>query len=318
MKKKQKKPDYAKLQGRDFLSVDDLSIQEIRSLFELAANMKRRPKKYRESLKGKILALIFEKPSLRTRTTFTVAIQSLGGSCVDYPPGDIGLGKRESVYDVAKNLERMVNGVMIRTFGQDIVSSFAVCASIPIINGLTDFEHPCQAMADFFTISEHKKNIKKLKISYIGDGNNVAHSLLLMAAKWGTTMYVATPPDYASDENVVKHAQELAAKNGGTIIVTNDPIEAARDADVIYTDTWTSMGQEAESIIRRNVFKPYQVNRELFSHANPDALFMHCLPAHRGEEVTDEIIDSPNSVVFDEAENRLHVQKAILYALLKD
>ncbi|MBI5472976.1 MAG: ornithine carbamoyltransferase [Ignavibacteriae bacterium] len=306
------------MQGRDFLSVDDLSIQEIKSLFELAADMKRRPKKYRKALDGKILALIFEKPSLRTRTTFTVAIQSLGGTCVDYPPGDIGLGKRESVYDIAKNLERMVNGVMIRTFGQDIVSSFAVYASIPVINGLTDFEHPCQAMADFFTIAEHKKNIKKLKIAYIGDGNNVAHSLLLMAAKWGASMYVATPPDYAAEASVVQHAQDIAQKSGGSIIVTTDPIEAVRDADVIYTDTWTSMGQEAESIIRRNIFKPYQVNRELFSNAKHDALFMHCLPAHRGEEVTDEIIDSPNSVVFDEAENRLHVQKAILLALLGD
>ena len=298
--------------------MDDFSIQEIKSLFELATDLKKRPRKYRETLKGKILALIFEKPSLRTRTTFTVAIDTLGGNCVDCPPGDIGLGKRESVHDVAKNLERMVDGVMIRTFGQDVVTSFANHASVPVINGLTDFEHPCQAMADFFTIVEHKKNIKKLKISYIGDGNNVAHSLMLMAGKWGTTFCIATPPDYAADKDVVKRAKELAEKHGGNIIVTNDPMEAARDADVIYTDTWTSMGQEAESIIRRNIFKAYQVNRELFSQAKADALFMHCLPAHRGEEVTDEIIDSPNSVVFEEAENRLHVQKAILCALLSN
>lgn len=316
--KKKSKHSYVNLKGRDFLSVDDLSLEQITSLFELAAAMKRRPKKYRDALKGKMLALIFEKPSLRTRTTFTVGIDTLGGNCVDYPPGDIGLGKRESVYDVAKNLERMVDGVMIRTFGQDVVNSFAEYASIPVINGLTDYEHPCQAMADFFTITEHKKNIKKLKVSYIGDGNNVVHSLLLMAGKWGTPFCVATPPDYAPDPKVVGRARELASKSNGTITVTNDPVEAARDADVIYTDTWTSMGQEAEAIIRRNVFKPYQVNRELFSHAKPDALFMHCLPAHRGEEVTDEVIDSANSVVFQEAENRLHVQKAILYALLGD
>ncbi len=316
--KKNSKSQLKKFHGRDFLTVDDFSPQEIKTLFDVAADMKKRPKKYSQALKGKMLALIFEKPSLRTRTTFTVAIDTLGGNCVDFPPGDIGLGKRESVFDVAKNLERMVNGVMIRTFGQDIVTSFANYAGIPIINGLTDFEHPCQAMADFFTIYEHKKNIKKLKIAYIGDGNNVAHSLLLMAGKWGTTMYVATPPDYACDGEIVKRAQELAEKHGGTIVVTNDAVEAATGADVIYTDTWTSMGQEAEAIIRRNVFKSYQVNRELFSKAKPDALFMHCLPAHRGEEVTDEIIDSPNSVVFEEAENRLHVQKAILYALLGD
>ncbi|MER3523810.1 MAG: ornithine carbamoyltransferase [Ignavibacteria bacterium] len=318
MKKTRKRFDTSRLHGRDFLSVDDFSIQEIKLLLDLAADMKKRPKKYSAALKGKTLALIFEKPSLRTRTTFTVAIDSLGGNCVDYPPGDIGLGKRESVYDVAKNLERMVHGVMIRTFGQDIVTSFAQYASIPVINGLTDFEHPCQAMADVFTILEHKKNIKKLKISYIGDGNNVAHSLLLMAGKWGTTFCIATPSAYAPSTAVVARARELATQYGGGIIVTNDPMEAARDADVIYTDTWASMGQEHEAEARRAVFKPYQVNRELFSHAKPDALFMHCLPAHRGEEVTDEIIDSPNSIVFEEAENRLHVQKAIVYALLGD
>lgn len=318
MKKASAKFVNKKFRGRDFLSADDFSIQEIKSLFTLAADMKRRPKKYRDALRRKMLALIFEKPSLRTRTTFTVAIDSLGGNCVDFPPGDIGLGKRESVYDVAKNLERMVDAVMIRTFGQDVVTTFANFASVPVINGLTDFEHPCQAMADFFTIAEHKKNLKKLKLAYIGDGNNVAHSLLLMAGKFGSTMYIATPEEYAADAEVVMRAKELATKHGGEIIVTTDPVDAALDADVIYTDTWTSMGQEAEAIIRRNVFKSYQVNRELFSKAKPDALFMHCLPAHRGEEVTDEIIDSPNSVVFDEAENRLHIQKAILYALLGD
>ncbi len=318
MKKRRPKFDCSRLQGRDFLSVDDFSIQEIKLLFEIAADMKKRPKKYAHTLEGKTLALIFEKPSLRTRTTFSVGISTLGGMWIDYPPGDMILGKRESVYDVAKNLERMVNGVMIRTFGQEVVESFAKHAAIPVINGLTDFEHPCQAMADFFTIAEHKKNIKKLKVSYIGDGNNVAHSLVLMAAKWGTTFCIATPASYAANARVVDRARELAAKHGGTIIVTEDPVEAARDADVIYTDTWTSMGQEQEAEQRRAVFKPYQVNRELFSHAKPDALFMHCLPAHRGEEVTDEVMDSPNSVVFDEAENRLHVQKAILYAVMGD
>lgn len=298
--------------------MDDFSLQEIKTLFALAREMKCYPKKYGEALKRKMLALIFEKPSLRTRTTFTVAIESLGGSCIDYPPGDIGLGKRESIYDVAKNLERMVDGVMIRTFGQDVVTSFANFAAIPVINGLTDFEHPCQAMADFFTLLQHKKNIKDLKIAYVGDGNNVAHSLLLMAGKWGARFFIATPHDYAAEADVVARAQMLAEQSGGKILVTTDPREAVRKADVIYTDAWTSMGQEAEAVKRRTIFKPYQVNRNLFSLAKPDALFMHCLPAHRGEEVTDEVIDSPNSVVFEEAENRLHIQKAILVALLGD
>ncbi|MEO8167158.1 MAG: ornithine carbamoyltransferase [bacterium] len=306
------------LKGRDFLSIDDFSLGEIKKLFALANDIKCCPHKYGERLKRKMFALIFEKPSLRTRTTFTVAIESLGGSCIDYPPGDIGLGKRESIYDVAKNLDRMVHGVMIRTFGQDVVTSFANFATIPVINGLTDFEHPCQAMADFFTILQQKQHIKNIKISYVGDGNNVAHSLLLMAGKWGATFFIATPPDYAAESNVVTRARVLAEQTGGKIFVTTDPHEAVHNADVVYTDTWTSMGQEAETIKRRTIFKPYQVNRNLFSMAKPDALFMHCLPSHRGEEVTDEVIDSPNSVVFEEAENRLHIQKAILIALLGD
>lgn len=311
-----RKFDYSHLHGRDFLSVDDFSIQEIKALFELTADIKQRPKRYGDILKGKSLALIFEKPSLRTRTTFTLGISQLGGIQVDYPTGDIGLGKRESVHDVAKNLERMVDGVMIRTFGQDIVESFAQHAAVPVINGLTDFEHPCQAMADFFTIAERKKSIKKLKVAYIGDGNNVAHSLLLMAAKWGTKFAMATPEGYAADKHLTLRAREIAVKSGGEIFVATTPREAAQDADVVYTDTWTSMGQEAEAAARRTIFASYQINRDLFSHAKPDALFMHCLPAHRGEEVTNDIIDSKNSVVFDQAENRLHVQKAILCALL--
>jgi ornithine carbamoyltransferase len=311
-----RKFDYTHLHGRDFLSVDDFSIQEIKALFELTADIKQRPKRYGDILKGKSLALIFEKPSLRTRTTFTLGINQLGGILVDYPTGDVGLGKRESVHDVAKNLERMVNGVMIRTFGQDIVESFAKYAAVPVINGLTDSEHPCQAMADFFTIAEHKRSIKKLKVAYIGDGNNVAHSLMIMAAKWGTTFAIATPEGYTTDKALTLRAKEIAAKTSGEILVTTNPIEAANNADVIYTDTWTSMGQEAEVEIRRKAFASYQINRALFSHAKSDALFMHCLPAHRDEEVTDEIIDSKNSVVFDQAENRLHVQKAILCALL--
>jgi ornithine carbamoyltransferase len=304
--------------GMDFLSVDDFAPEEIKSIFKIAGDMKAHPKKYRKALEGKMMALIFEKPSLRTRTTFTVGIKQLGGDSLLLTPADINLGKRESVYDVAKNLERMVNGIMIRTFGHDIVTSMAVYARIPVINGLTDHEHPCQALADFFTIFECKKNVKRLKLCYVGDGNNVAHSLLLAAAKLGATLYVATPEAYRPAEQVMGRARAVAEKTGAVVEWTSEPGEAVRDADVVYTDTWASMGQEAEAEARRKIFFPYQVNRALFSNAKPDAIFMHCLPAHRGEEVTDEIMDSPNSVVFQEAENRLHVQKAIMFELLRD
>ena len=303
--------------GRDFVSVDDFSTAEITAIFRLAASMKSAPRRFRSSLDGKMMALIFEKPSLRTRTTFTVGIKQLGGDALLLTPADINLGKRESLYDVAKNLERMVDGIMIRTFGHDICTSLAGYASIPVINGLTDLEHPCQALADFFTYIECKRSLKNARLSYVGDGNNVAHSLLLAAAKLGATLILGTPESHRPDEAVFARAQEIASQTGGTIRWTSDPAEAVRDADLVYTDTWASMGQEDEAEQRRKVFRPYQVNRQLFSHAKPDAIFMHCLPAHRGEEVTDEIIDSPNSVVFQEAENRLHVQKAIMYKLLR-
>ena len=318
MKTKHQRNRKSSLNGRDLISADDFSAEEIAKIFRLAAAMKRQPKKYRKSLDGKMMALIFEKPSLRTRTTFDVGIKQLGGDSVYLSPAEINLGKRESVYDVAKNLERMVDGVMIRTFAHEVCTSFATYCSKPIINGLTDHEHPCQALADFFTLLERKKNLSKLKLSYIGDGNNVAHSLMLVAAKLGAQMYFACPEHYLPAADVVRRANELAGESGARIVVTQSPIEAAENADMIYTDTWASMGQEQEAGERRRVFKPYQVNMELFSRAKKDALFMHCLPAHRGEEVTDEVIDSGNSVVFQEAENRLHVQKAIMYELLRD
>lgn len=304
------------LLGRDLISIDDLSTNEIVRLLDLTRRVKVSPAKYRRALEGKILALIFEKPSLRTRTTFDVGIKQLGGDSVYLSPQEINLGKRESIYDVAKNLERMVDAVMIRTFGHDVCTTFAEHCSKPVINGLTDHEHPCQALADFFTIVELKKDLKHLKLSYIGDGNNVAHSLMLMAAKTGTTMYVATPKQYEPSPEVVNRARDIAGTTGARIVVVNDPFEAADDADMIYTDTWASMGQESEAEHRRTVFRPYQINAALFSRAKHDALFMHCLPAHRGEEVVDEIIDSKNSVVFQEAENRLHAQKALMLELL--
>lgn len=312
------KSKHHPLFARDLLSIDDLTTSDVKRLLRLTAAIKRHPKKYRKALDGKIMALIFEKPSLRTRTTFDVGIKQLGGDSVYLSPQEISLGKRESIHDVAKNLERMVDGAMIRTFGHDICTAFAQHCSKPVINGLTDFEHPCQALADFFTIQELKQDINALKLCYVGDGNNVTHSLMLTAAKLGASLHVATPEGYRPSAEVTLRSQEIASETGATIIVEADPLKAVDQADVVYTDTWTSMGQEKEAEMRRSIFRPYQVNKDLFSHAKRDALFMHCLPAHRGEEVTDEIIDSKNSVVFQEAENRLHIEKAIMLELLGD
>jgi ornithine carbamoyltransferase len=304
------------LRGRDFLSVEDFTGSEIIRILALASSMKRRPATYRKRLEGKMMALIFEKPSLRTRTTFTIGMKQLGGDSILLTQSDINLGKRESVYDVAKNLERMVDGIMIRTFAHDICTSLADHAGIPVINGLTDLEHPCQALADFFTILECKKKLRGLKLAYVGDGNNVAHSLMLAAGRTGAVLFVGTPERYRPQEQILRRSEQLAQATGGSIVWTSDPVEAVRDADMIYTDTWASMGQEQEAEQRRSVFRPFQVNRQLFSFAKHDALFMHCLPAHRGEEVTDEIMDAKNSVVYQQAENRLHVQKAIMAELL--
>ncbi|OGU17519.1 MAG: ornithine carbamoyltransferase [Ignavibacteria bacterium GWB2_35_12] len=306
---------------RDFLSIRDFTSEEIRETFELALKMKANRLGYIDSLKGKTLALIFEKPSLRTRTSFDVGIQQLGGFSLYLSPNEINLGKRESVYDVAKNLERMVEGIMIRTFAHQIVVDMANHASIPIINGLTDFSHPCQAMADFLTILELKggkeKNIKGLKLCYVGDGNNVAHSLMFAGARLGVNVTVACPKGFEPEKKAIDLSNEDAKSTGAKIEVVNDPYEGAKDADVVYTDVWASMGQEKEAEERKKIFKPYQVNDELMFHANKDAIFMHCLPAHRGDEVTDSVIDAPYSVVFQEAENRLHAQKAIMYKLMK-
>lgn len=302
---------------KDFLEVTDFTSEEIQLTFDLAKKMKAKPSDYYEALRYKTLALIFEKPSLRTRTTFDVGIQQLGGFSIYLSPAEINLGKRESVYDVAKNLERMVDGIMVRTFAHSIVEDMAKFAKIPIINGLTDYAHPCQAMADYFTIEEVKGTIKGLKIVYIGDGNNVAHSLMATAGRLGAHIVVATPKGFEPNLNAYRNAIEAGKETDAKIEVINDPIEAVKNADVVYTDVWASMGQESEAERRKKIFLPYQVNGKLFSYAKPDAIFMHCLPAHRGEEVTDEVIDSPNSVVFQEAENRLHVQKAILYLLMR-
>ncbi len=301
----------------DFLSIRDFTSQEIREFIDLGRLIKSNPELFTNSLRGQTLALIFEKPSLRTRVSFDVGIHQLGGFSLYLSPAEINLGKRESVYDVAKNLERMVQGIMIRTFAHDIVEQMADYAGIPIINGLTDYSHPCQAMADYLTMLELKSEVAGLKVAFVGDGNNVAHSLMFAGAQLGTNVWVATPPKYEPDSAAVRWASERGRTTGATCTVTNDPAEAVCDADVVYTDVWTSMGQEAEKVDRDKTFRPYQVNTELMRRAKPDAIFMHCLPAHRGEEVTAEVIDSVHSVVFQQAENRLHAQKAIMVELMK-
>jgi ornithine carbamoyltransferase len=301
----------------DFLSIRDLSSDEIHGLLQKAIEIKAHPERYRDALRGKALAMIFEKPSLRTRVSFDVGIHQLGGFSINLTPGEINLGKRESIHDVAKNLERMAQGIMIRTFGHDIVEEMARHASIPVINGLTDFSHPCQALADYMTILEVKGRLQGLKVAYVGDGNNVAHSLIYGAALLGVNISVATPAGYEPKESVVEWGRGAIGRGECGIEITRDPGAAARRADVIYTDVWASMGQEAETAARKRIFQPYQVNGELISHAAPDAVFMHCLPAHRGEEVTAEVIDSPRSVVFQQAENRLHAQKAVMLELMK-
>jgi len=300
----------------DFVSIRDLSPNQIRDLLDLACHVKADPGAYAGMLHGKTLAMIFEKPSLRTRVTFDVGMEQLGGHSLYLSPDEIRLGRRESVYDVAKNLERMVQAVMIRTFAHEIVVEMAEHAAIPVINGLTDFSHPCQALADFLTMLELKGRVTGLKVAFVGDGNNVAHALMFAGAQLGAHMSVATPPGYEPKPDAVRWACRQGAYTGGSCTLTNDPVEAVRDADIVYTDVWASMGRETEAEQRKHHFLPYQVNTALFSHARPDAIFLHCLPAHRGEEVTTDVIDSERSFVFQQAENRLHVQKAILLELL--
>jgi len=302
---------------RDFLTIADWSGKELLQILDLSKNMKANPKKYSKSLEGKSVALIFEKQSLRTHVTFEIGIKQLGANTVYLTNADISLGQRESIYDVAKNLERWVDAVVIRTFAQENVNSLAKFARASIINALTDFEHPCQAVGDFFTIQEHLGSFKGKKFAWVGDGNNVCHSLMLFAAKVGMNFTAITPAGLLPDATVVQQAQEIATTTGARIELSSDPAEGVRHADVIYTDVWVSMGQEAARGSKMKAFSGFQVNAGLLKNANPTAVFMHCLPAHRGEEVTDEVMDSPQSIVFDEAENRLHTQKAILYTLLK-
>ncbi|MBE3129991.1 MAG: ornithine carbamoyltransferase [Acidobacteria bacterium] len=302
--------------NKDFLSIRDLSIYEFSQLLDRAAEVKKHSRKYRRALEHRILAMIFQKPSLRTRMTFEAGMLQLGGEAIYLAPSDIQMGSREGAYDIGKNLERWVDGIMLRTFGHQIAVDLAASTKIPVINALTDLSHPCQAMADFQTLREHKGSLANLKLAYVGDGNNVCHSLMLAAARGGTKMAVGTPAGYEPNPEMVQAAREDGKDTGFALTLTNSAEEAASGADAVYTDVWASMGQEAEKEKRARIFAPYQVNARLMSHAKNGALFMHCLPAHRGDEVTDEVIDAPGSVVYDQAENRLHAQKAILLALM--
>lgn len=314
-----KKDINPKLKGNDFLKLADYSSNEIVFLLEQAIEMKKMKKEGQPHpyLSGKVLGMLFEKPSTRTRVSFEVGMLQLGGQAIFLSSKDIQLGRGESIHDTAKVLSRYVDGIMIRTFAHHTLEEFAACASIPIINGLTDLHHPVQVMADLLTIWEHKGKLNGLKVCYVGDGyNNMAHSLLEGAVKVGMDISIASPAGYEPAAEIVEQAKQVGKLTGSQVLITGSPIEAMEQADVVITDTWTSMGQEEELEERIKVLTPYQVNQELCQYAKPDYLFLHCLPAHRGEEVTAEIIDGPHSAVFDEAENRLHAQKAILKALM--
>jgi ornithine carbamoyltransferase len=303
---------------RDFLSISDFTVQEIDALFRLARDLKETAKKGKEQslLKGKILAMIFEKPSLRTRVTFETAMVQLGGHAIYLSPQDIQLGTRESIPDVAQNLSRWVNCITARTFSHRTVVALARHATIPVINALSDAEHPCQILADFLTVLEKKGSLKDLGITYVGDSNNVCNSMILFAALYGLNLTVASPAGYEPDKKILEQAEALKRK-GYQLKAVNDPIVGVTGADVVYTDVWTSMGQESERAQRMKAFAGFQVNNELLAHAKDDCIVLHCLPAHRGEEVTDQVMDGPHSVVLDEAENRLHTEKALLVQLLK-
>lgn len=300
--------------GKDLLSVADLSSEEIEALLSDTVDMKAMGRS--TVLSGKTLALLFEKPSLRTRVSFDVAMEQLGGHTIYLSPAEVGLGKRESVADVARVLSRYVDVIAARTFSHQTVVDLADYTDIPVINALSDLEHPCQALADIFTIYEKKGKLEGLTLAYVGDGNNVAHSLLLAASLTGINFRIASPAGYQVQEKILRLAQQYAENTGAEIFCTDEPHLAVSSADVIYTDVWTSMGQEAEAEQRRQIFARYQVNEELLSLAEEDAILMHPLPAHHGEEVAEGILDIPQSVVFDQAENRLHVQKTLLAKML--
>lgn len=303
---------------KHLLSIADLSVDEVWQVLNLAKKLKEEWQKggNKPLLKGKTLGMIFQKPSLRTRVSFEIAMIHLGGQAIYLSPDEIKLGVRESVADAARVLSRYVDGIMARVFAHKHIEELAAYSRVPVINGLSDYSHPCQALSDLFTIWEKRGKLKGLKLAYVGDGNNVATSLLFGATKVGMDIALASPEGYELNKEVVRLGQEFAAQSGSKIELLRDPVAAARDADVIYTDVWVSMGQEDETARRLKAFPPYQVNAALVAHAKPDVMVMHCLPAHRGQEITDDIADGPNSIIFDQAENRLHAQKAILALLM--
>jgi ornithine carbamoyltransferase len=308
------------LRGRDLLSAADLTADEIGLLFDRATELKA---EYRESrrhatapLAGRTLAMLFQRPSLRTRVTFEAGMAQLGGHAI-YLTHDTVLGARESVNDIARNLDRFVDGIVARTGPHAVVVELAAQAELPVINGLTLREHPCQALADLFTIRERLGSLAGLVLAFVGDGNNVYHSLALAGAALGVEVRLAHPDGYAPNERIVERAGAIAAESGGRLVFGRDPAEIVRGANIVYTDAWTSMGQEAEAEERRDAFAPYQVNAELLDAAGPEALVMHCLPAHRGEEITSDVMDGPRSLILDQSENRLHVQKALLVEILE-
>jgi len=308
----------ARLKGRDFLVLADYSPEEIRFLIDLAIELKTRQKagEICQPLKGKTLGMIFEKSSTRTRVSFEVGMFQLGGHALFLSRNDLQLGRGESVWDTGQVMSRYLDVIMIRTFTHRNVVELARGATVPVINGLTDFAHPCQALCDYQTILEHKGRLEGLKVAYVGDGNNMAHSLIMGASKLGVNFAIATPEGYEPAPEVMQLARETAAQTGSSVVLTHDPKEAVSGADIVYTDVWASMGQEEEQEERRKKFAGFQVNEELVKYAKPDFLFMHCLPAHRGEEVSEGVLDGKHSIVFDQAENRLHAQKAILVALV--
>jgi ornithine carbamoyltransferase len=304
------------LAGRDLCSIGDFSTGEIAALMELAHAVKARPQDYRWALDAKQMVMFFEKASLRTRITFEAAINTLGGSAIFVDQTQSPLGERESIADMARNLERWVSVIVLRTYSHETITEMAEMAACPVINALSDLEHPCQALADFMTVEERFGSAKGLKFTYVGDGNNVCHSLMLTAAQLGAHCTIGSPKNYAPKADIVAQARAIANSTGGSIELVNDPVAAVTGADAVYTDVCTSMGFEHEVTKRAPIFKPYQVNEQLMSHAALHAVFMHCLPAHRNAEVTDAVLDGPQSVVFDQAENRMHAQKALLLMLL--
>jgi ornithine carbamoyltransferase len=310
--------DQLQLRGRDFLDLEDFTTEELQYLLDYAIELKRKQKagEVYQPLKGKTLGMIFEKSSTRTRVSFEVGMYQLGGHPLFLSRNDLQIGRGEPIADTAQVLSRYVDGIMIRTFAHTTLTDLAKYASVPVINALTDWSHPCQAMADYQTVLEQKGKLAGLKVAFIGDGNNMAHSLMMGAAKFGMHFAIAAPEGYLPDAEMTARSMTVAASTGGSVLVTGDTREAIADADIVYTDVWASMGFEEEQKIREKAFAEYQVNEELVQYAKPDYMFLHCLPAHRGEEVSAGVIDGPNSQIFDEAENRLHAQKAIMAAIM--